>query len=184
MKKITLLTLILSLSFSSVLYAQIVDIQIPAKKNHHHLYIEAFAFNYSFHHQMFKEKVNIGFGVMTGFGLRFPIQTTTFDMSFGETEGIETFDAFQPVYIEFLKFQLTAGYRLGKNLLLDIGPFVSSGYFGDLTTTINYGVEGSVIFSYRNFLIGARAQTGKYQIGTGKYSFSPIFVTPTIGVKF
>lgn len=184
MKKFTLLTLILSLSFSSVLYAQIVDIQIPAKKNVHHLCIEAFAFNYSFHHLMFKEKANIGFGVMGGFGLRFPVSTTQFVMSFGESEGVETFDAFKASYIEFLKFQLSIGYSLGKHILLDVGPFVSSGYFGDMTNTFNYGIEGSLIFSFRKLLVGARVQTGNYQIGGGKYSFSPIFVTPTIGVKF
>lgn len=184
MKRFTLLTLILAFSFSAGLYAQTDGGHLSSKKNYQHLYIEAFAFNYSFHHLMFKEKANIGFGVMGGFGLRFPVSTTQFNMSYGESEGVETFDAFKASYIEFLKFQFTIGYSLGKHILLDVGPFVSSGYFGDMSTTLNFGIEGSLIYSYRKFLIGARVQTGNYQIDRGKYSFSPIFVTPTIGVKF
>jgi hypothetical protein len=184
MKRFTLLLVIIISSCYSVLFSQTENDHFFSKNNQHDLFVEAFAINYAFHHQVFNNRTSIGFGLMAGGGIRFPITNIQFNMYFEDGEGMESFDAFHASYIELLKFQLTYGYFLSKNFLLIAGPFVSVGYFGDFTNTLNIGLESSIIYSYKWFLIGLRLQSGKYQIGSGKYSFYPLFVTPTIGIKF
>lgn len=181
MKRIPTLVLLIFVCCSNTLKAQDEPKQ-PISKASHFIFAEALAVNYTFHHQFLNDRTRFGFGVSGGFGLRFPLINSTFNMNFDGVEGTYSLDAFQETYAELLKLQLIYGYYLSEDFILQISPYVSTGYFGDFSNTLNVGVEAAIFYSHNWFVAGLSIQTGYYTFDEN--SFYPLFLIPTIGFRF
>jgi hypothetical protein len=181
MKRISILFLLLFVFYSNALNAQYKPKQ-PTSKTSHFIFAEALAVNYTFHQQFLNDRIRLGFGLTGGYGIRFPLIKTTFNMNFENGEGTYSLAAFQDIYTEMLKLQLIYGYYLSENFILQVSPYVSTGYFGDFSNTLNFGVETAIFYSHNWFVSGLRIQTGYYTFD--EYSFYPVFLTPTIGFRF
>jgi len=181
MKHISISILLLFVFSSNALNAQDKAKQ-PISKASHFIFAEALAVNYTFHQQFLNDRTRLGFGVTAGFGLRFPLINTTFNMNFVTGEGTYSLYAFQDIYTELLKLQFIYGYYISEDFILQVSPYVSTGYFGDFSNTLNIGIETAIFYSHNWFVAGLRIQTGYYAFD--EYNFYPVFLTPTIGFRF
>lgn len=181
MKRIPILILVLFLLCSNFLNAQTKPKQ-PTPKASHFILAEPLAINYTFHHQFLNDRTRLGFGVSAGFGIRFPIINTNFTMNFEDGEGTYSLAAFQDTYLELVKLQFIYSYYLSDDFILQVSPYISAGYFGDFSNTLNVGVEAAIFYSHNWFVAGLRIQTGYYTFDEN--SFYPLFLIPTIGFRF
>lgn len=172
----------LFLTASSVVIAQ-KTLAKPPNRTMHIVFIEALSVNYSFYHKQQTNKNLLGFGITAGLGWRFPLVNSTFRIDFQDgTTGTTTLKAQGNYYVEILKLQFIAARPIHNKLFVQIGSFVSCGYFGDIIESWNVGAEGALLYSYQKLFAGIKIQSGMYT--RKKYHFYPILLMPTIGIKF